>query len=104
MSKKALLVHRSKEILSSGLLRELVIWRFKKSAAYPLGIKYRMALIDPVRKKVIILYDNHSPKGPHWHDNTGQEFAYSFVSLDKLMSDFLEIVRKQEFISEDNEN
>ena len=104
MNAKAELVHRSKFVLNSGLVEEIVIWRVLKNEHYPEGIKYSLLLADPLWKKVLILFDNHAPKGHHRHDSDGREYPYQFVSLQVLVKDFLKLRSIQEKQYENNEN
>lgn len=101
---KAELLHKSKLILSSGLVEEIVIWRVFKNKHYPDGIKYRLILADPVWKKVLILFDNHYPKGHHRHDSDEREYPYRFISVQLLVQDFLKEVKNFEEQYEGNEN
>jgi len=86
---KAVLFLSTKQALNSGLLVERKIWKIAKSAQYPLGIKYRLVLVDPKEHQVILLYDNHSPKGPHVHWE-GKERDYQFKSVTELLNDFFQ--------------
>ncbi|MDD4975358.1 MAG: DUF6516 family protein [Bacteriovorax sp.] len=103
LAKKELL-HKSKLILNSGLVREIVIWRVPQNKNYPEGIKYRMLLVDPHWKKVLVLLDNDAPKGHHRHDSIGGEFPYRFISVKLLVEDFLRLELIQEKQYENNEN
>jgi len=85
---KAELLHKSKLILNSGLVEEIVIWRVAKNKHYPDGIKYRLLLADPVWKKVLILFENHSSKGDQR----------------QFVQDFLKEVKNFEEKYEGNEN
>lgn len=86
---KATLIFHEKLSLNSGLVSERKIWRIAKSDRYPLGFRYRLALADPKTHYVLLLYDNHWPKGPHVHwDN--KERSYDFMSLARLLMDFIE--------------
>jgi hypothetical protein len=84
---KALLVQHEKLALKSGLVSERKIWKLARSERNPAGFKYRLALVDPKSHLVVLLYDNHWPKGPHVHWDD-QERPYAFVSLEKLLLDF----------------
>ena len=75
--------------LNSGLVSERKIWRLARSERYPLGFKYRLVLANPRSHEVILLYDNHWPKGPHIHWGD-KERPYEFTSLEKLISDFIQ--------------
>jgi len=89
---RAALIAHAKEIREDGSIVEVVIW----SLPEPLppsqhGFKYRLyyglAGTDRVR------YDNERGKGDHRHVN-GQELAYLFESVEKLLDDFERDVEK----------
>jgi hypothetical protein len=61
-----------------------------KTRAYPFGYRYRLICMDSITGARILM-DNHYPKGPHVHVND-REFAYAFVTPEKLVSDFKGIV------------
>ena len=86
---KAELIFARKQALDSGLLVERKIWREPKSANYPLGVKYRLVLAEPKEHAIILLYDNHHPKGPHVHWD-GREREYDFKSVEILLNDFFQ--------------
>lgn len=92
---KTILIFHEKLSLNSGLVSERKIWRIAKSNRYPLGFRYRLVLADPKTHHVLLLYDNHWPKGPHVHlDN--KERPYDFMSLERLLTDFIEESRMEE--------
>jgi len=86
---KARLIFGRKQLLNSGLLVERKIWRVPKTAKYPLGLKYRLVLVEPNEHEVILLYDNHYPKGPHVHWE-GKERDYNFQRVEVLLEDFFQ--------------
>lgn len=49
-----------------------------------------MVLVDPVNGKMLLLIDNHQPKGHHLHLPDGKEVAYEFTTIPALIDDFLE--------------
>jgi hypothetical protein len=98
------LLIKQKIPLNSGLLREIIIWEVPKTAKYPDGIRYHLVLIDLKNKKILVLFDNHYPKGHHQHLNDGSEKAYGYVSMSKLIEDFLKTERREEILYESNEN
>ncbi|MBI3556559.1 MAG: hypothetical protein HY074_09875 [Deltaproteobacteria bacterium] len=95
-SQKAKLVFREKLTLRSGRLRDAVIWSVPISARYPDGVKYRLALVDPFTGRVLVLFDNHFPKGHHCHLKTGEEIPYVFKSVDKLVDDYFKAIEGEE--------
>jgi len=85
---RAALFRRERYVDADGDLVELVLWQVPRSAAYPDGIRYRLALLLAGTKKPAVLYDNHHPKGHHRHRGTLQ-IAYTFSTIDQLLMDFL---------------
>ncbi|MBI4402542.1 MAG: hypothetical protein HY537_00180 [Deltaproteobacteria bacterium] len=92
----AKLVFREKLSLQSGLLRDEVIWKIPKSERYPEGIRYCLALVDPTAEKVLVLFDNHHPKGHHRHFQDGREEPYQFDTVEQLIKDYLAAVDQEE--------
>ena len=86
---KATLVFHQKLSLNSGLISERKIWKVARSEKYSLGFKYRLALVNPKTHEVILLYDNHWPKGPHIHWDD-RERPYRFQSMEQLLIDFIQ--------------
>lgn len=71
---------------------ELVLWGVPE----PLSgskhhYKYRLAFV--VEGKYVLRYDNEAGKGDHKHVR-GKEVKYHFVSVDRLVADFFEDVRR----------
>ena len=86
---KATLVFHEKLSLNSGLISERKIWKIARSPNYPSGFKYRLVLVNPKTHEVVLLYDNHAPKGAHIHWDD-RERNYEFVSLEQLLKDFIQ--------------
>jgi hypothetical protein len=84
----AILLRREKYVDVDGDLVELVLWRVPRSAAYPDGIRYRLAFVPAGTTQAAVLYDNHHPKGHHRHRGAAQT-AYTFSTVDELLADFL---------------
>ncbi len=83
---KAELLMRERRVLADGFI-EVVVW----SLAEPLSgsthsLKYRLAYV--VRSECVLRYDNEAGKGDHRHVGT-KELPYRFVSVDRLIDDFL---------------
>jgi hypothetical protein len=76
-----------RQVLNSGLLVERRVWRIPRSDRYPLGLKYRLILVDSAEHATILLYDNHWPKGPHVHWRAGER-TYDFKGIAVLLDDF----------------
>ena len=73
-------------ILSDHEFAELVIWELSaplRGSAH--GLKYRLAFV--VDGRCVLRYDNEAGKGDHRHAG-GQERAYRFESIEKLLVDF----------------
>ncbi|MFI5391653.1 MAG: DUF6516 family protein [Bacteriovoracales bacterium] len=90
--------------LDGGLLSERIIWKLSPTIQYPLGFKYRWILVNPITCEVILLYDNHWPKGPHIHGSKGER-PYEFINLEELRKDFiLESGREEKKYHENKKN
>lgn len=99
--KKSELLLFRKHILNNGLLEERKIWKVTKTRKYPLGIKYRIVLVEPKEHIILLLFDNHWPKGPHIHWEN-QEKTYEFQSVEQLLNDFYQEVKRE--VEKYNEN
>jgi len=88
-----ILLRREKYVDADGDLVELVLWQVPRSAAYPDGLRYRLAFLVMGTKKPAVLYDNHHPKGHHRHCGDVQT-AYPFSTIDQLLVDFLADVHR----------
>ena len=89
----ALLLRRTKYVDADGDLVELVLWEVPRSAAYPDGLRYRLAFVLVGARTPIVLYDNHHPKGHHRHRGRAQD-PYPFTTVARLLRDFLADVRR----------
>lgn len=76
--------------LESGLLREVVVWSVPVSVKYPDGVKYHLALVDPLSGKALLLFDNHFPKGHHHHSSDGEESPLVYTNLTDLLTLYYE--------------
>jgi hypothetical protein len=87
---KAELLLRSKEVLSDGAILEMVIWKVPRPVSGSShDYKYRLYYgRDGIR---IVGFDNERPKGDHCHLD-GIELPYPFMTVDKLVDDFLAAV------------
>lgn len=89
----ATLIYRNKRILPDGSIEEVVIWKLPKATSdHPHGFKYRLyfGLADGT---CLVRYDNERGKGDHKHLRE-RELPYEFISIEKLMEDFLEDERR----------
>ncbi|MFZ4857069.1 MAG: toxin-antitoxin system TumE family protein [Desulfuromonadaceae bacterium] len=89
---KAELLVRVKEIVSGGI-REVVIWLLDE----PLPgcshrLKYRL-YFGLAGGTCLVRYDNERDKGDHRHI-TGREESYNFTSVENLLDDFENDVRR----------
>jgi len=93
---KAILVQHDKFHVPGGGIIEIKIWRLPRpTPERPHGLKY--SLFFGFRGERIVGYDNERGKGDHRHSRN-REYAYSFVSIEKLLHDFrsdVELARKE---------
>ena len=79
-------------LVSEEAFAELVLWEVPEplygSKHY---YKYRLAFV--VAGACVLRYDNEAGKGDHKHVR-GREMKYRFVSVDKLVADFFEDVKR----------
>jgi hypothetical protein len=89
---KAKRVFYDKTTLPDGSIVEMTIWQLpKQSSERPHGLKYSLFFGRDGSR--IVGYDNERGKGDHKHlGNT--ESPYSFVSVEKLVADFLADVER----------
>jgi Family of unknown function (DUF6516) len=87
---KATLITRLKDVTPEGSVIELVVWRVPRPVPPSRhDYKYRAAyVVDGVR---IVGFDNERGKGDHCHIG-GRERAYTFVSVEQLIEDFIAAV------------
>lgn len=91
---RAKLLLKDKKVLTSGAIREMVIWRLPRpDAERPHGYKY--SLYYGREGQRLVGYDNERGKGDHRHIG-GREERYVFVSPERLIADFLDAVGKME--------
>jgi hypothetical protein len=67
-----------------------VVWSVTVSAKYPDGVKYHLALVNPLSGEVLLLLDNHFPKGHHQHSRDGEESAFVYTGLTDLLTLYYE--------------
>lgn len=71
---------------------ELVVWEVPEplpGSTHP--YKYRLAFVH--ERNCVLRYDNEAGKGDHKHIDKS-EYAYPFKSIDQLLADFLQDVRR----------
>jgi hypothetical protein len=92
MKSKATVLLDEKVRYDDGAIREMVIWRLPVSdAERPHGLKYRLYYGRAGQR--LVGYDNERGKGDHRHFR-GVETAYRFVSVERLIANFLEDIAK----------
>ena len=89
---KAKRIFYDKAVLPDGAIVEMTIWQLPKSSSErPHGLKYSLFYgRDGLR---IVGYDNERGKGDHKHLGV-METRYRFVSVEKLVVDFLADVER----------
>jgi len=89
---KAKRIFYDKAVLPEGSIVEMTIWQLPKaSSERPHGLKYSLFYgRDGLR---VVGYDNERGKGDHKHLGN-VETRYKFVSVDKLVADFLADVER----------
>ncbi len=88
---KAEVLLKTKTVNDKGNIVEIKILRVEKTKSEPYGIKYSLVYIE--NGKRVIGYDNYERKGDHKH-YCDKEIPYNFVSVDKLIKDFLSDIEK----------
>jgi hypothetical protein len=89
---KAQRLFYDKAILPDGSIVEMTIWQLPQDTTERAhGLKY--SLFYGRHGKRIVAYDNELDKGDHKHIGA-VESRYRFVSVEKLVSDFLRDVNK----------
>ena len=90
MAKAKIVIH-SKVNDPDGMITEFTVWKLPApSQERPHGLKYSFFFgREGIR---IIAYDNERGKGDHRH-YLDREEKYVFVSIEKLMSDFLKDIQ-----------
>ena len=89
---KAVQVVRDRIAYSDEIFAEVVVWRLAApSQGSKHFYKYRLAYV--VSGECVLRYDNESGKGDHRHFR-GEEFKYSFRSIEQLLVDFHNEVRR----------
>ncbi len=89
---KAVNLLDSKHVFDDGAIQQLVIWELPEPVP---GSKhcYKYRLFYGKDGERIVGYDNERPKGDHKHI-AGQEYLYTFTTLDQLVEDFLHDMRE----------
>ena len=86
----ALLVTRFKNVNPDGSILELVVWKLDKPVP-PTEHGYKYRAVYALNGQRVVGFDNERGKGDHCHLD-GKEVAYTFVSVDQLVEDFIKAV------------
>ncbi len=81
-----------KQDFKDGTVIEAVVWKVPKDKERSHGFKYRL-YFGKLDGTCITRYDNEKGKGDHRHIGKREE-VYQFISLEKLLNDFKQDVRK----------
>jgi hypothetical protein len=90
---KAELLQRDRFDFDDGTILEMVIWRVPTPVPGSRHV-YRYRLFYGRAGVRIVGYDNERPKGDHRHRD-GLEEPYTFSTVERLVGDFLQDVRKR---------
>ena len=102
--RRATLILDEKVPLDCGLLRQIVIWAVPQNSKYPDGVRYHLVLVDPLSGKVLLLFDNHYPKGHHQHSWDGIESPFIYTTLTDLLTLYYELEKMEIEKYESNAN
>jgi len=84
---KARLITRFRDIADDGSGIEMVIWKVPEPVPpTEHGYKYRLVYLEHGQR--VVGFDNERGKGDHMH-MAGNQQPYGFVSVDKLIEDFI---------------
>jgi hypothetical protein len=89
---KAVLITRFRDISTAGDGIEMVVWRVPEPVP-PSSHGYKYRLVYVVGGERVVGFDNERGKGDHCHLD-GEERAYRFVDIDRLIDDFITEVDK----------
>ncbi len=88
----AILSFHEKRISANGDIIEMTIWRLPE-AVPPSRHRLKYSLFYGRAGSRIVGFDNERGKGDHKHVR-GEESAYLFISVEQLVADFFDEVRK----------
>jgi len=88
----ARLLFHERRLFDDGAIMEMKIWRVPRPVPPTThGLKYSLFYGYPGRR--LVGYDNERAKGDHRHLDD-QELPYTFISVEQLVADFLDDVRR----------
>lgn len=90
---KAGLLKRHRQRLPNGGLVEMKIWKLPCSVP-PCDHAFKYRLVYVLNGKRLVGYGDECGKGDHKHLD-GKESVYRFVSIDRLLDDFLAEVERR---------
>lgn len=90
---KASLIIDFKDITPEGAIIQMRVWRVPQPIV-PSGHHFKYSLFYGQTDRRHIGFDNERGKGDHYHIDD-VEFAYTFVTLEKLIEDFIAAVEKR---------
>ncbi len=86
------LIYHHKALIQNKFLLELKLRIFESPPErFPDSIKYNLLFLE-IKTGKRIIFDNHLPKGDHYHIND-KEFPYNFINEDILINDFKNLVK-----------
>jgi hypothetical protein len=89
---RATLLFHERRLFDHGTIMEMKIWRLPRPVPPTThGLKYSLFYGYPGRR--LVGYDNERAKGDHRHLDD-RELPYDFVSVERLVADFLSDVRR----------
>ena len=83
---RARLLLRERRVLGEGQFADIVIWQLPGPVPGS-GHKFKYRLAFVVDEVCVLRFDNETGKGDHKHIG-GEEAAYAFTTLEKLVADF----------------
>lgn len=87
---KALLLRDRKIVLADGAIVQIRVWEVAAPVP-PSEHRFKYSLYYGKAGERLVGYDNERGKGDHKHVN-GVELPYTFVSIDRLLADFVDDV------------
>ncbi len=76
---------------------EAKVWKVPVTKDFPEGTKYSLFLVWKETGEIVIGFDNHKPKGHHFHQGSSQE-SYAFTNVDELVDEFWSLVKREGFL------